>query len=111
MDTALSIGGDLAVDTRGMLYYVSGREEICQQIYILLSAKKGAFIYNRELGSRISGSPALSAEQAAALAREALRTIPRAEVLSAEFEDGDLTVRVGYGGEVLVINVRTDPEV
>ena len=106
MDTALSISGDLALDSREMPYFVSGTEEVRQRLYIMLSATKGGFIYNRELGSRLSQEEPADNAQAEALAREALSALPDAEVISAVIFDGELTVRIRYEGEELIINVR-----
>ena len=47
MDTALNISGDISP------YTISETDELKQRLYIALSAKKGGFIYDRELGSDI----------------------------------------------------------
>lgn len=106
MDCALNGSGDLAADERGLPYFVSGREELAQRLYIALSARKGGFLYDRELGSRLSETELTDGQQAAALAREALQPLPGAEVLDARLLDGQVTVRVSCDGEEFEIAVR-----
>ena len=106
MDCALSSSGDLAADSSGLPFLVSGREEIAQQLYIALSAKKGCFLYDRELGSRLGESETISEEQALALARDALRPVGGAEVLWVRIQNGQITVCVLAGGEQFEVGVR-----
>ena len=86
----------------GLPYHIAGREELLQRMYILLSAKKGGFIYNRELGSRIGGispSDAQAAAKAEAYARKALESVPYAEVTGANIDNNAVKVTVSVQGE------------
>lgn len=110
-DTAININGDVARDSGGKVYYVSGREETAQRLYILLSARKEGFIYDRELGSDIGlidlndSSAALKAE---ACARRALACMPSAEVTGAAVEGDNVTVFVSVDDEEYSISVRRE---
>ncbi len=106
MDSALSRSGDLALDDRGLPYLISDTDETAQQLYILLSARRGRFLYDRRLGSRLSEETPLTIHQAEALAREALILLPGAEVLSAELSGGELLVRISYEGQHYEIIVK-----
>ena len=53
MDMKLGLHGDMEINSLGLPFHIAGFEELVQRIYVLLSAKKGGFIYNRELGSGI----------------------------------------------------------
>ena len=52
MDTALNIDGDFDV-VNDSVSSVEGLKELKQKMYITLSVRKGAFIYDRELGSDV----------------------------------------------------------
>ncbi len=112
-DTAINLRGDVARDSSGKVHYVSGREEIQQRLYILLSAKKGKFIYDRSIGSGIwqtdpdDGDAVLRIE---AYARQALSGMPEAEVTGAEIQDGQITVFAAVGDEEYSIIVRREEE-
>ena len=109
-DTAININGDLSRDSSGGgPYYVSGREETAQKLYILLSSRRGGFIYDRELGSDIGlidtadSSASLRAE---ACARRALACMPEAEVTGVCVEENGITVLIAVGNEEYSITVR-----
>ena len=112
-DTKLSLTGDLAKSYDGRPYHISGRDELEQKMYILLSARKGAFIYDRELGSRIyeidTESPDAVTETEAQ-ARNALAVIPQAEVTGVQINNGAVTVFVNCGGEEFEIVPRINRE-
>ena len=94
----------------GLPYHIAGREELLQRMYILLSAKKGGFIYNRELGSRIGGiipSDAQAAAKAEAYARKALESVPYAEVTGANIDNN---TPVLYGGSTRSYDIETQEE-
>ncbi len=97
MDTALHISGDLAVDDNGQPYRIAGEEAVRQQLYILLSARKGAFLYDRALGSDIFQID-LSAPDCIPLieakARHALAGLPDTEIAGVTVEEGIITVHV-----------------
>lgn len=42
--------GDILLDETGAPVYVDGMEEILQQVMICITAEKGGFIYNKDLG-------------------------------------------------------------
>lgn len=97
----------------GLPYHIAGREELLQRMYILLSAKKGGFIYNRELGSRIGGispSDAQAAAKAEAYARKALESVPYAEVTGANIDNNAVKVTVSVQGEDAEIELRGDAQ-
>ena len=52
MDTAIN-NGDFLIDSRNRPFFVSDKEEILQQVLIRLTVKKGSFIYDPNLGSRL----------------------------------------------------------
>ena len=112
-DTAININGDVARDSGGRVYYVSGREETAQRLYILLSAKRGGFIYGRELGSGI-GLVGLTDSDAAlrveAYARQALAGMPSAEVTGAAVANGEVTVFVAVDNEEYNITIRREAD-
>lgn len=52
MDTAIN-NGDFLIDSRNRPFLISDKEEILQQVLIRLTVKKGSFIYDPNLGSRL----------------------------------------------------------
>ena len=52
MDTAIS-NGDFLLDSRNRPIKISGLGELLQRVLIRLSVKKGSFIYDKNLGSRL----------------------------------------------------------
>ncbi len=111
MDLKLSINGDLKRKNGNLPYHITGREELIQRMYVLLCVRKGRFIYNRELGSRIR-EVELSDPDAAlkieAYARKALESIPSAEVTGVSIYGGQVTVMVLADGEDAGIQLRGD---
>ncbi|MBQ3929287.1 MAG: hypothetical protein II711_04260 [Clostridia bacterium] len=112
MDTALHISGDFEQSGDEVLT-VSGIQEIRQQVYIMLSAHKGAFIYDRELGSDI-GKVDLSSEncieEVEACARAALADVEGAEVVGVTIDDGAVWVSVVVQDTVFEVQVRNTEE-
>ncbi len=109
----MGINGDLLRDSSGRPYFVSDRDETAQRLYILLSAKRGGFIYDRELGSDIGLiDPADSdaSVRAEAYARRALACMPQAEVTGVCVEQNGITVFVTADGEEYGIRVRRTTE-
>lgn len=84
MDTALS-NGDFLCDTRKNLVELTGYDELLQRVLIRLGVKKGSFVYDKNLGSRLytlkAGDGNLN-EKALSLVREALLDIPEVLVES-----------------------------
>ena len=55
--------GDYVPDGVGGLKRVSGREALLQRVLFKLTARRGAFPFREELGSRLSRLPRLPASQ------------------------------------------------
>ena len=103
MDTALNITGDISRDT------VSGSDEIQQRLYILLSARYGKFIYDRELGSDIFSvdvSQPNFTDRIESCARKALHDMPDAEIVGVEANNGNICIGVEADGEIYEITLR-----
>ena len=102
MDTALNIM-DISRDT------VSGRDEIQQKLYIMLSARHGKFIYDRELGSDIFSADVSQpdfTDKIEAHARKALSDMPNAEIVGVEADNGSICIGVEVDSEIYEITVR-----
>lgn len=105
MDTAINISGDFDKDEDDNIFFISDTEEIKQKLYIMLSMKKGNFIYDRELGSELY--KVINNEQTAeAEARKALAGFPEAEVTGASIQNGQIIISVMYKGKNYDIEVR-----
>ncbi len=103
MDTALNITGDISRDT------VSGSDEIQQRLYILLSARYGKFIYDRELGSDIFSvdiSQPDCTDIIESHARKALSDMPNAEIIGVVADNGNICIGVEADGEIYEITLR-----
>ena len=101
MDTALM--RDISCDT------VSGRDEIQQKLYIMLSARHGRFIYDRELGSDIFSvdvSQPDFTDQIESHARKALHDMPNAEIVGVEANNGNICIGVEVDSEIYEITIR-----
>ena len=101
MDMAINSGGDFDKDIFGRPYEVDGEEELIQKIYICLSARKGEFIYDRELGGelyKIEISGAGAEKILEAQAREAVKCVPGAEVQEISI-DGSMIYALVYTDE------------
>ncbi len=105
LDTALCINGDFDKDENNNIFFISGNEEVKQKLYIMLSMKKGSFIYDRELGSGLYKCVD-DMQQIEAEARKALSRFPEAEVTGVSAQDGMICVSVMYNGENYDINIR-----
>lgn len=109
MDTALNINGDFEKDENGMAYRIFGKDEIKQKAYILLSARLGAFIYNRELGSeiyKIDINQDDAVQKITAQARKTLADIPQIEVIGAEIVNGQVIVSININDENYAVTLR-----
>ena len=102
MDTALNMR-DISCDT------VSGRDEIQQQLYIMLSARHGRFLYDRELGSDIFSvdiSQPDFTDKVESHARKALSDMPNAEIVGVEANNGNICIGVEVDSEIYEITIR-----
>lgn len=109
MDTSISINGDFDTDENENLFFIDGNDELKQKIYILLSASEGGFIYDRTLGSRISGIDTDSADACVLIEAEARRTLGQldgVEVTGAEVRNGRIFVFVSNGENEFEVELR-----
>ncbi len=105
MDTLL-YNGDFARDGRGFPIPCSGIRELLQQALIRLTVQKGSFVYDPQLGSRLSSLKNTTRNieaRALELVREALLDLPQL------IPEG-VTVRAQQGGENLFLTVRLNLE-
>ncbi len=103
----------MAKDSRGIPYSIHGTEELLQQILIRLTVRKGKFLPDPELGSRLfllsGASPARANSLAEEYVREALADmrdiqIEQVEaVFSAREDRFHLTVWISYLGETMEV--------
>lgn len=103
MDTALNIFGDISRDT------VSESDEIQQKLYILLSARHGKFIYDRELGSDIfsvNTSQPDCIDKIESHARKALSDMPDAEIVGVVADNGTVCIGVEVDSRIYEITIR-----
>lgn len=106
-------GGDYVPDGVGGLRHVSGREELLQRVLFKLAARRGAFPFRENLGSRLwelSGLPAAQRRNAAVqYAAEALEGEPLTveSVELTPLEDGRLAaaVKLLWQGEILPVSL------
>lgn len=84
MDTLIQ-DGDFAADASKIPIKISGEDEVKQRIYIRLKAKKGSFLYDRNLGSRLYElADCYDGQSLKSAVKEALDGTNYAEVISAE---------------------------
>ena len=94
MDTAIS-NGDFICDSKGVPVELTGYDELLQRVLIRLTVKKGSFIYDTSLGSRLytlKASDGNIKERALSLVREALIDISEVvveDVLTTLTNDGE----------------------
>ena len=114
-DMALMLrNGDYVSDGAAGLCRVSGREALLQRVLFRLTAKRGSFPFDMELGSRLwqLGQLPVPARRAAAkqFVTEALaqeRDITVEDVNLTECAEGaDLHAQLSCGGERLPVSVR-----
>lgn len=106
MDTELDFSGDLKEGEDGAPCTVTGTDELRQRLYIMLSARRGQFIYDRELGSDIYLVKDGTEDEICAAARDALASLPEAEVTGVTKDNNDIYVAVVCGSEEFDIRVR-----
>ena len=106
MDTLLK-NADIALDARGRPTAVSGVDELLQRALVRLTVKKGTFLYDPELGSRLYTLRAGGSNvqgTAESMVREALGPIRELTVESVEAaasrdqERMDIRVKLYAGG-------------
>ena len=100
------MNGDYVPDGAGGLCRLSGGEEILARALFRLTARRGAFPFLPELGSRLRlllrEKPSARQALAVQYAAEALREEPDLKVTAVELtENGKLTVRLDWQGETL----------
>lgn len=74
-----------------------------QKLYMLLAGRKGAFIYDRELGSdifKINPNDTHCIPAIEANARHALQTLPNAEVVGVSVDNEVVSVSVELDGQI-----------
>lgn len=109
--------GDYVADNAGGLRRVQGREALLQRVFFRLTARRGAFPFWEDLGSRLWELGKLPAPERRAAARqyvtEALTEEPVTveDVVLEQGRDGTATVtaRLRYQGEALPVTVEVLP--
>lgn len=82
MDTAIN-NGDFLLDSRNRPFLISNPEEILQQVLIRLTVKKGSFIYDNNLGSKLYTVKSLQGDiksKVLSIVKEALAPITKVVV-------------------------------
>ena len=97
--------GDLATDTGGNVEMLSGADAAFQRAVICMTAQKGSFVYNRELGAP-SCVPGDSARLALSYS-EALAALEDSEINSVRLENNAAIVSLTVNGETREAEVRT----
>ncbi len=105
MDTALDYHGDFLKDENGKGFLIDDEAELWQKVYLILSAKKGQFVYDRTLGSEIGENPQ-DTRKVEASARAALKILPFAEVQKVELNADGVVVTVSMNGKTKDMKVR-----
>lgn len=95
--------GDLAADGTGNAVMLSDRDARFQRALVRMTAARGGFIYDRELGTRPLGDDPSRAELAL---NEALTLCPGTHVRLLETGDESMTVRLTIDGESREEEVR-----
>lgn len=99
MDTLMQ-GGDFALDSSRMPVKISGEDEVKQRIYIRLKAKRGSFLYDRNLGSRLYElADCYDRQMLKSAVKEALDGTNYAEVISAENTNNGISVTFERNGK------------
>lgn len=109
--------GDYIADNAGGLRRVQGREALLQRVFFRLTARRGAFLFWEDLGSRLWELGKLPALERRAAARqyvtEALAEEPVTveDVTLEQGRDGTaaVTAQLRYQGESLPVTVEVLP--
>ena len=98
--------GDISALSAGGYSYITGLEEMAQRVTIAALTVKGAFIYDRELGTdygSLSADDELIVEKLDMLIKEACCDIPETDVNVVSFSAATKAalLRVGFRGETM----------
>lgn len=112
MDLAIQ-KGDYVPDGTGGLKRVSGKEALLQRVLFKLTARRGAFPFCEDLGSRLWQLPKVPAAQRQSAAAQYVAEALEGEDLSVEsvalspLEDGavSLTAELAWQGETLPLSL------
>lgn len=89
MDTLIN-NGDFAVSNTGIPVSISGYSELLQRAIICLSVKRGSFLHDKTLGSKLSEIKTSTVEAkdelALAMAQQALKNQPQIRACSAQVQ-------------------------
>ncbi len=97
-DTALDFDSrDLKRDNRSMPFAVTGEEALLQRIQICLSMPLGSFVYDSSMGSRLRDTE--DPPELLEMARQALKRIPEAEPIRAEWKEVSVWSLSGFPTE------------
>lgn len=113
MDT-LVMDGDYLLDECGEVQNIYSIDEACQRVRLILSVKKGSYVYDRELGVDFSSldSSQNRDKEAELLCREALVNQTEIEIGSVKITDADkgknLSLTVIYKGISKAVEVKID---
>ena len=111
MDVRIS-GGDVYLNAAGDTEYLSGVKEAAQRVLIAALTAKGAFIYNRSLGTdyRSMGDPEMLTDQLDMLIREGAAGVAGTDVrvTAADADEKSAVICVTHGGETIMTEVNLD---
>ena len=104
-DTALDFDSrDLKRDNRSMPFAVTGEKALLQRIQICLSMPLGSFVYDSSMGSRLRDTQ--DPPELLEIARQALKRIPEAELIRAEWKEDVCFVSVRIPHGIRTIEIR-----
>lgn len=111
MDVRIS-GGDVYTNASGETEYLSASEEAAQRVQIAASTPKGAFVYNRSLGTdyRSLRVDTQLCDQLDMLIREAAAGVAdtQVQVSNADVENKSADIVIDHGGEITTVEVNLD---
>lgn len=109
MDTELK-NGDYSTDIYGRLVEIGGKKQLEQSLMICLCVPKGAFVYNRTLGSRLKKMKGASDDEIRGEILSAAEGIIGAELDEFSADDTGLTVIFDSNEEKIEITVAFENE-
>lgn len=94
MDVKLR-NGDMVLDSTGSVVYIDGMEEIVQRVLICVTARKGSFLYQKNLGcdARVDFSTERGMKKLESRLREAILPVAGAELVLREAKSTDEGIR------------------
>lgn len=107
MDTELK-NGDYNTDIYGRLVEISGKKQLEQSLMICLCVPKGAFIYDRTLGSRLKKMKGANEDLLRSEILAATERVTEAELDSFTVNDTELTVIFDTAGEKISVTITFD---